>query len=295
VYKLWLGQSYFGKSSRIFLLGFVLGLVRAKPRHNSYTNKLCFIIPNQQPMIKFFRKIRQKLLKENKYSKYLTYAIGEIILVVIGILIALSINNWNENRKTEEKRRIHYRQLLVDLKTDKDYCKNRIGNFEAILKKYADYEKEFQKGAVNLETSLINISELQIGGIHLFFKTNTIKTLISTGDISLFPQNINNSLTTYLDFRNELISSNNTNATTMVDMIGQISLLGYSYVRKRTDIQPELSEELNIRANIPKIFLQLEAYHSWKANTLKTSIKNMNDLIINADSTITIINNELKK
>jgi hypothetical protein len=246
-------------------------------------------------MIKFFRKIRQKLLKENKYSKYLTYAIGEIILVVIGILIALSINNWNENRKTEEKRRIHYRQLLVDLKTDKDYCKNRIGNFEAILKKYADYEKEFQKGAVNLETSLINISELQIGGIHLFFKTNTIKTLISTGDISLFPQNINNSLTTYLDFRNELISSNNTNATTMVDMIGQISLLGYSYVRKRTDIQPELSEELNIRANIPKIFLQLEAYHSWKANTLKTSIKNMNDLIINADSTITIINNELKK
>ena len=51
-------------------------------------------------MIKFFRKIRQKLLTENKVSKYLLYAIGEIILVVIGILIALSINNWNENRKS---------------------------------------------------------------------------------------------------------------------------------------------------------------------------------------------------
>ena len=50
-------------------------------------------------MIKFFRKIRQKMLTENKFGKYLTYAIGEIILVVIGILIALSINNWNENRK----------------------------------------------------------------------------------------------------------------------------------------------------------------------------------------------------
>ncbi|MFT7066002.1 MAG: hypothetical protein ACJAUO_001580, partial [Sediminicola sp.] len=50
-------------------------------------------------MIKFFRKIRQKMLTENKFSKYLLYAIGEIILVVIGILIALSINNWNENRK----------------------------------------------------------------------------------------------------------------------------------------------------------------------------------------------------
>lgn len=50
-------------------------------------------------MIKFFRKIRQKLLMENRTSKYFKYAIGEIILVVIGILIALQINNWNENRK----------------------------------------------------------------------------------------------------------------------------------------------------------------------------------------------------
>ncbi|MFX0558589.1 DUF6090 family protein [Maribacter sp. CXY002] len=50
-------------------------------------------------MIKFFRKIRQKLLSENKFSKYLVYAIGEIVLVVIGILIALQINDWNEHRK----------------------------------------------------------------------------------------------------------------------------------------------------------------------------------------------------
>ena len=54
-------------------------------------------------MIKFFRRIRQRLLSENKFSKYLIYAIGEIILVVIGILIALSINNWNENRKNSDE------------------------------------------------------------------------------------------------------------------------------------------------------------------------------------------------
>ena len=50
-------------------------------------------------MIKFFRKIRQQLLTENKFSKYLLYAIGEIFLVVIGILIAFSLNNWNQNRQ----------------------------------------------------------------------------------------------------------------------------------------------------------------------------------------------------
>jgi NADH:ubiquinone oxidoreductase subunit 6 (subunit J) len=54
-------------------------------------------------MIKFFREIRQQLLTENRFSKYLLYAIGEIVLVVIGILIALQINNWNEAKKQEIK------------------------------------------------------------------------------------------------------------------------------------------------------------------------------------------------
>jgi hypothetical protein len=60
-------------------------------------------------MIKFFRKIRQNMIKENKISKYMLYAIGEIILVVIGILIALSINNWNTNKAIEKGA---YNQLL---------------------------------------------------------------------------------------------------------------------------------------------------------------------------------------
>ncbi len=54
-------------------------------------------------MIKFFRKIRQNLLSEGKTEKYLKYAIGEIVLVVFGILIALSINNWNENKKERKE------------------------------------------------------------------------------------------------------------------------------------------------------------------------------------------------
>ncbi|QIE58001.1 hypothetical protein G5B37_03940 [Rasiella rasia] len=69
-------------------------------------------------MIKFFRKIRQKLLTENKFSKYLLYAIGEIILVVIGILIALSINNWNENRKSKNLAQENYLNLLTSLEQD---------------------------------------------------------------------------------------------------------------------------------------------------------------------------------
>ncbi|SFN69270.1 hypothetical protein SAMN04487989_102468 [Bizionia echini] len=62
-------------------------------------------------MIKFFRKIRQKLLSENKFSKYLIYAIGEIFLVVIGILIALQVNNFNETKKDVKKEQIILTQL----------------------------------------------------------------------------------------------------------------------------------------------------------------------------------------
>ncbi len=65
-------------------------------------------------MIKFFRKIRQKMLTENKFGKYITYAVGEIVLVVIGILIALQINNWNENRKNRITEADYYCRILDD-------------------------------------------------------------------------------------------------------------------------------------------------------------------------------------
>jgi len=65
-------------------------------------------------MINFFRKIRQKLLTENKFSKYLLYAIGEIALVVIGILLALQINNWNEQQKLKSKEI----EILLEIKSE---------------------------------------------------------------------------------------------------------------------------------------------------------------------------------
>lgn len=69
-------------------------------------------------MIKFFRNIRQKLLTENKFSNYLLYAIGEIILVVIGILIALQLNNLNENKKNDIFEKEILNQVQENLKSD---------------------------------------------------------------------------------------------------------------------------------------------------------------------------------
>lgn len=70
-------------------------------------------------MIKFFRKIRQNSLSEGKTGEYIKYAVGEIVLVVIGILIALGINNWNSKRVNTVKK--------------KDYLRNKTPNLGHVL------------------------------------------------------------------------------------------------------------------------------------------------------------------
>lgn len=69
-------------------------------------------------MLRFFRQIRQKLIEQDKVRKYLWYALGEILLVMIGILLALQVNNWNEQRKAEESLKIVLKEVQEDLYND---------------------------------------------------------------------------------------------------------------------------------------------------------------------------------
>lgn len=71
-------------------------------------------------MMKFFRKIRQQLLTENKFIKYFIYAVGEIALVMIGILLALQVNNWNEAQKNKAVERQLLTSLLQEFETNLD-------------------------------------------------------------------------------------------------------------------------------------------------------------------------------
>jgi hypothetical protein len=69
-------------------------------------------------MLKFFRRIRQKLLQQKKVTQYLTYAVGEIALVMVGILLALQVNTWNENRKARAFEREILSLIDQNLKQD---------------------------------------------------------------------------------------------------------------------------------------------------------------------------------
>lgn len=138
-------------------------------------------------MIKFFRKIRQQLLSENKLSKYLIYAIGEIVLVVIGILIALQINNWNEYRKEQ----ILEQQILSELK--EEYKQNllqleqKIGMRNAIIKSSLDVLKYIDNSNfdVNRDSLIRKIRHL---GLDPTFDPIQ-NDLISSGNIRLIQNN----------------------------------------------------------------------------------------------------------
>ena len=119
-------------------------------------------------MIKFFRKIRQNLIMESKTSKYFKYAIGEIILVVIGILIALQINNWNESRKQINTQNAIYLIVKEDLETDilefesfiEAYTTKKEPAFEAVVKN--DLTKEDWKNNPNYKEVLTGFVDLGV-------------------------------------------------------------------------------------------------------------------------------------
>ncbi|MEZ2414417.1 DUF6090 family protein [Muriicola sp. E247] len=103
-------------------------------------------------MINFFRKIRKQLADDNQFFKYSRYAIGEILLVVIGILIALQINNWNERRKTVNKEKGYIRSIYKDLQKDL----NRINISSEMLTRQYNYGIEVLRALEQKESKAMD-------------------------------------------------------------------------------------------------------------------------------------------
>ena len=143
-------------------------------------------------MIKFFRKIRRKMLTENKFNKYLIYAIGEIALVVIGILIALSLNNWNQ-KKSERKLESRYIfSLIEDAKTDLSNFNNAI----IVNEERVNIVDSLASMCFNYTVKAKKDPELFIQNnkayVHPFFVTHTDRTLAqlkNTGSMRLITDN----------------------------------------------------------------------------------------------------------
>jgi hypothetical protein len=139
-------------------------------------------------MIRLFRKIRQQLLSENNYSMYFLYATGEIILVVFGILIALQIDNWNDNQRTRNIEQ----QYLLALKEEFEYNKNELVSVMNLNTKYADYAVKISDhaGPENPEITEKEFEDLAMGAfsaeVHYNPNQGVLDEIISSGKLGIF-------------------------------------------------------------------------------------------------------------
>ncbi len=137
-------------------------------------------------MIKFFRHIRKSLLEQNKMGKYFKYAIGEIILVMIGILLALQVNNWNNNRiaQNEEKEviaKLHndFLENKKNLNTYLDGLSRKMDSQITLMNFIGTSKEELYKH--NLD-SLFYVS---FGAPEIAFADNTIKNIMQSGKLNI--------------------------------------------------------------------------------------------------------------
>ncbi|MFV1449327.1 DUF6090 family protein [Maribacter sp. HS] len=237
-------------------------------------------------MIKFFRKIRQNLLSESKFSKYLIYAIGEIILVVIGILIALQINNWNEKQKEEKS------ELLILKTLQKDFIENKkmysdivdkqqfvIDNCKSLIKCFENKVVEYKRdsigtfiyyGAFNYYRAepILGSYEALIGSGDLKILTN--ETLKSK--LALFSSEINQG------FEDEISAMNLLN--TLNDEFSSIGTLFLDHKLRQSMGLGKLKENIEIKdKTISDLYQNSKILHSLamktgaELNRLKLHIK----------------------
>ena len=138
-------------------------------------------------MLKYFRKIRQRLIDESNLKSYLLYAIGEILLVMIGILLALQVNNWNQTNSDKRIANDYASNLLTELNSDLDYFDQLIANNE----KQKTYIDEIlialnSEKVINLEEEdlILKLSE-SMNPTDFFPKTATYQDLVSSGKMIL--------------------------------------------------------------------------------------------------------------
>lgn len=247
-------------------------------------------------MIQFFRKIRYNQMSEKKMGKYFKYAIGEILLVVIGILIALQINNWNQKQNDREYELTMLAQVREQLKKDFQSCKATLPYFEGVsddIKEVVKIKNDINYPADSLQIYLNRINSF---GITYSFNTSAFDGIESGGLDKITNPEIRdllsdlygNSIPTASEWLNEIIR----------DALFERSKLIYEIFEPRVvtgldgSIQTELVvDDSALIRNNPK-FDEMIASFNWPIPIAIGIIKN---LLVKMERLQELINNELDK
>ena len=156
-------------------------------------------------MTKLFRKIRFDLMQTGKTAKYIKYAIGEIILVVIGILIALQINNWNENQKSKKDERYVLTEILKNLEEDAVLVDEIIGqrqkakNAVIVLQKFMNSET---KEPDSLQYYMANLLTFE-----RYFPINNAYEILKSKGLQLSNDGLTTKISRYYDYEQPKMSN----------------------------------------------------------------------------------------
>ena len=165
-------------------------------------------------MLKFFRQIRKSLIEKNQMGKYFKYAIGEILLVVIGILIALQINNWNQARKDTITESAYYNRFLEDVLLDEDLVINQIEKTTLRLKSANQLIHDLQSNENNMpKIAQALLGSVTRGNFVLKPTQTTYEEVKSSGNVQLIKdQELKTSLENYYAATTGIMNTINVNA-----------------------------------------------------------------------------------
>lgn len=223
-------------------------------------------------MITIFRKTRQKFINENNMGKYFKYALGEIILVMIGILLALQVNNWNEDRKD----RIKEKAILGQLHNE---FKKNLREFAPIK---ASQIRTFNSGKIvfrNIDKldipiyrdSVYRHSTRMFGGYTYYPSGGVIESLISSGDFKLIQ---NDTLRNFLVSWKDVLKRYSSNVTVDLNLwANRIE----PYVMEHGDFL-NIANEKNIKLLKDPVFLNMMFRKQFFQNNIMNSINGKDGL-----------------
>jgi hypothetical protein len=151
-------------------------------------------------MIKFFRKIKKRFLTENKFSNYLIYAIGEIVLVVAGIVIALQINNWNEARKNKAYELTMLKEVIYALEVDSKVLEETLPYIQETMKNIKKLSVIKNDRKQSTDSLHILLQEVFNHGTTISYNKSPYNTLESVGLDKISNPEIRNKLSKLYGF-----------------------------------------------------------------------------------------------